>query len=362
MVFLLPGRRAFIASSPERAGKHAAAGLIGFLITLLMCGIMLLKLPALETLEAKLLDYRFKLRGVLRPPDSVVIAAIDEKSIERLGRWPWSRDKLAGLVKKLNDAGAGIIVFDIILSEPEKNDPLLSAAMKEAGNVVLPIVFDFEKKSAPLQNDLLFNCSFAAVINPERFSRYAPITSERVLVPVPAFLEQAMSLGHINMFPDNDGTLRWEPLVIGYSGHLFPSITLQAAAFYLGIPRDRIVLYAAEGVKLGKRFVPTDHWGRTLINYYGPEQTFKYLSIADILDGTIKAEQLQDKMVIVGATAIGIYDLRVTPFSAAMPGVEKHASVIASILDNRFIRKVPWYGNLALLFISGLLVASQCPD
>jgi len=337
------------------------AVLIGLLITLLMCGVMLLKLTVFETFEEKLLDYRFKLRGPLKPPGNIVIAAIDEKSIERLGRWPWSRDKLVGLVKKLNDSGADIIVFDIILSEPEKNDPLLSEAINNAGNVILPIAFDFEKKSSLPANDLILKYAFSIVINPERFSKYNPITAERVLVPVATLLEQAMSIGHINMFPDNDGTLRWESLVIGYGGYLFPSATLQAAAYYLGVPRDKVVLSAAAGVRLGNRFIPTDHWGRTLINYYGPEHTFKYLSISDILDGTIKAEQLQGRIVIVGATAIGIYDLRVTPFSAAIPGVEKHASVIASILDNRFLKKVPWHVNFSLLFLSGILAACLIP-
>ncbi|MBF0560114.1 MAG: adenylate/guanylate cyclase domain-containing protein [Nitrospirae bacterium] len=345
----------------RRAGKHGVAGLIGILITLLMCGVMLLKLTALETLEAKLLDYRFKLRGPLKPPGNIVIAAIDEKSIDRLGRWPWDRDRLAGLVRKLNAAGAAIIVFDIILSEHEKNDPLLSAAIEDAANVILPIAFDFEKKSAVPANDLLFKYSLSTVINPERLSKYNPISADRALVPVATLLEQAMSVGHINMFPDNDGTLRWEAMVIGYGGYLFPSVTLQAAAAYLGVPQDKIVLSAAEGVKIGKRFVPTDYWGRTLIDYYGPEQTFSYLSISDILDGAIKQEQLQGKIVLVGATAVGIYDLRVTPFSAAMPGIEKQASVIASILDNRLLKNLPWYVNLLLLLLSGIMAACTIP-
>ncbi|MGD0281753.1 MAG: adenylate/guanylate cyclase domain-containing protein [Dissulfurispiraceae bacterium] len=322
---------------------------------------MLLKLQALESLEAKLLDYRFKLRGSIKTPGNIVIAAIDEKSIERLGRWPWSRDKLAGLVKKLNDDGAEIIVFDIILSEPEKNDPLLGAAMKDAGNVILPIAFDFEKKSVPPVNELLLKYVFSAVMNPERLTKYNPINAERVLVPVAGLLEQAMSIGHINMFPDSDGTLRWEALVIGYGGYLFPSETLQAAAAYLGVPQDKVALSAAEGVKLGDRFIPTDHWGLTLINYYGAEQTFNYFSISDILDGAIKPEQLRGKIVLVGATAVGIYDLRVTPFSAAMPGIEKQASVIESILDKRFLKKAPWNINLALLLLSGIMAAYLIP-
>lgn len=334
---------------------------IGLLITLAMSGIMLLKPPFLETFEAKLLDYRFKLRGPLKPPENIVIAAIDEKSIERLGRWPWSRDMLARLIRKLDEGGAEIIVLDIVLSETERNDPLLSSAMREAGNVILPVVFDFEKKAPLVKNDLFLSYSFSAVNNPERFNEYNPIASAQVLLPVPSLLKSAMALGHIDIIPDNDGTLRWEYLVVDYYGYLYPSITLQAAACYLGIPQDKVVLDATESVNLGRRIVPTDRWGRALINYYGAEQTFKYLSISDILDGTAGPDKLKGEIVLVGATALGIYDLRVTPFSANMPGVEKDASVIASMLDNRLLKKVSVYGNLALLLMSGITAAFIIP-
>jgi adenylate cyclase len=100
--------------------KGKAGIFIGFSITALIAILMFLKLSPLETLEEKLYDYRFKIRGTIKPPDTVVIAAIDEKSIERLGRWPWDRDKIARLVEKLNDSGAEIIVFDVIFSEREK--------------------------------------------------------------------------------------------------------------------------------------------------------------------------------------------------------------------------------------------------
>jgi len=89
---------------------------------------MFLKLSPLETLEEKLLDYRFKIRGPLKTPDSVVIAAIDEKSIERLGRWPWDRDRITKLVERLTEANAEVIVFDVIFSESEKNDQALGYA------------------------------------------------------------------------------------------------------------------------------------------------------------------------------------------------------------------------------------------
>jgi len=341
--------------------KNRTGIFIGLSITALITALMLLKLSPLETLEEKLLDYRFKIRGTIKPPGTVVIAAIDEKSIEKLGRWPWDRDKIALLVNKLNNAGAEIIVFDIIYSEKEKNDPLLGRAVNNAGNVLMPIVFDFERNSTEPENEVFLNSAFASIENLGMFNKYNPIMAKRVLIPVPEIIQNVMGLGHINMFPDNDGTLRWESLIIGYKDYLYPSITLQAAAFYLGIPHEKVVVKATEGIQLGKRFIPTDRWGRSLIHYYGSNQTFKHISISDILEDNVNPDDLMGKIVLIGATAVGIYDLRVTPFSPAMPGVEKHANVISSILENRFIMCVSQSTNLIVLLLSGCLLSILIP-
>lgn len=337
--------------------KNRTGIFIGLSITIFIAILALLKLSPLETLEQKLLDYRFKIRGAITHPGNVVIAAIDEKSIEKLGRWPWGRDKIAELINKLNDAGAEIIVFDIIFSEKEKNDPLLGRAINDAGNVILPIVFDFEKDSNLPKSDFLLNSAFTSIVNLEMFDKYSPIMSKRALVPVPEIIDDVARLGHINIFPDSDGTLRWASLIIGYKDYIYPSIALQAAAFYLGIPHERVVVKAAEGIQLGKRFIPTDRWGRTLINYYGAYPTFRHISISDILEDNVKPEDLQGKILLIGATAVGIYDLRVTPFSPVMPGVEKHASVIASILDNRLLMAAPGSVNLVVLLITGFILS-----
>ncbi|MBI4826734.1 MAG: adenylate/guanylate cyclase domain-containing protein [Nitrospirae bacterium] len=339
----------------KQSDKKRLSLLIGILLTLATTLLMFLELSPLVTLEAKLLDYRYKIRGQMAHPDSIVIAAIDEKSIERLGRWPWDRDILARLVNKLEEAESGIIVFDIILSEGESNDRLLGDAIWDAGNVILPIVFDFESKVSQPDNEYLNNAALTSVANEELFRNYPPIMANGVLIPVPELISSVMTLGHINMFPDMDGTLRWESLLIGYKNKLYPSATLQAASAYLGIPNDKIIVNATSGIQLGnKRDIPTDEYGRTLINYYGPNMTFTHLSISDILEGNIKPEELRGKIILIGATAVGIYDLRVTPVSAAMPGIEKHASVIASIIDGKHLKTAPAYVNFTVLLVTGL--------
>lgn len=330
---------------------------IGILLTALTAYVMYLELSPLETLETKLFDYRMKLRGPIKPPDNIIIAALDEKSISKLGRWPWGREKIAELVGRMNDGGAEIIMFDILFSEDEKNDAALGKALKDAGNVILPVAFDFEKKSEQREEEPLLRSSFSSVTDQDMFRSCPPVSAKGILVPVAPLANEAMALGHVNMLADNDGTLRWETMVIEYNSRLYPSIDLQVAAAYLGIPLDRMTLQASNGIILGKKgYLFTNKWGQVLINYYGGENTFPQISIADIMDGTAGAGKLRGKIILVGATnAKGIFDLRVTPFSAELSGVEKHASVIAAIMENRQIRVVtPAVDRLILLF-SGLV-------
>lgn len=328
---------------------------IGLLITLAMSIVMLVKPAPLETFEGKLLDYRFRIRGVTRPPDKVVIAAIDDQTLERFGRWPWSRKKIADLVKIIAESGAEITVFDILFSEPETDDHLLSKAMEEAGNVILPVSFIFEGKPNTRSCDSLSGSSFRSVTNPEMFRKYRPISARSVLGPVPRLAESAMALGHINIFPDDDGTIRWEAMVIEHNGYLYPSIDIKAASLYLGVPPEEVVLKATRGIRAGKSYIPTDIWGRSLIHYYGPDNTFRYVCVSDIVDGRIKPDLLRGKIVLVGLTAVALYDLRVTPFTAVMPGVEKHANVISSILDNKFLVCAGLSTNILILLVSGSL-------
>lgn len=340
-----------------RQARHGRAGiLIGCAITALMILLLSLKPSPFETIEAKLYDYRFTLRGPVPPPDSVVIAAIDEKSLRELGRWPWDRDVTAALLRSISKAGAEIVVLDVMFFEPDAHDTSLASAIRDAGNIILPVAFDFQDAAAGTAVDTLHPWALVSVQDEAAFGRYPPIGAQGALVPVARLIEEAMGVGHVNMIPDEDGTLRWEPMIIEYRGSLFLSIDLEAAALFLGVPRERIIVEAARGIRLGtKGYIPTDRHGRSLIHYYGPLHCFRHISASDILRDRIPPGALEGKMVLVGATAVGIYDLRVTPFYAALPGVEKHANVIASILQNRHVRTVPAIINYLVLLSAGVL-------
>ncbi len=322
-----------------------------------------IKPQPLEVIDMKIYDLFFHVRGKENPPKSIVIAAIDEASLEKMGRWPWSRDKIAKLIDKISEYEATVIAIDIIFSESEKNDPVLAESISRAGNVILPVVFFFDVEDAPKETEItteapqklvefLGTHSAFSILNPERFFRYQPISSKSVLVPESILARQAAGFGHINMFPDPDGTIRWEVLFINYYGYMIPALALKTAAMYLGIPQEKQLIDATKGVYLGKRYIPTDPWGRILIPYYGGNGTFRHISIVDILEKKVKKEDLEERIVLIGATAVGIYDLRVTPMSSALPGVEKHANVIASLIEGKSILPVSSYVVILLILVS----------
>jgi adenylate cyclase len=328
--------------------------IIGIIVTFIFCTFAVFKFVPLERLELLVYDVRYRLHGKGEPLKEVVIVGIDDKSLEKIGRWPWDRSRVASMIDSLKDMGAKTIVMDIIFSEPWKDDDALAASIKRAGNVILPIVFDFKSEKSKITDDVLYDSSFPMVRNSANFKIFPPITANKVLVPLKQLSTVAKTLGHINMIPDNDGVLRWEIIAIELDGEVFPSISLQAARLAKDLPMEAMMLKAADGIQLGDSFVPTDFWGRMLIRYYGPEGTTPQISALDILQNKVNPAKIKDRIVLIGATAVGIYDLRVTP-TGIMPGVEKHANVITSILRKDFILRITNLTNVLIIFISGII-------
>ena len=322
----------------------------------------------METLENKSLDLRFLMRGAKDPGNKVVIVDVDDKSIAELGRWPWTRARMAELVERLSSDGAKVAVFDIIFSEKENGltsaqadalakssvdgearrfvmgsvsgDHSFKDAISDFGKVVLPVVLQVPKEGEKLQADdgppdYAENSAFRVIKGKE--DEFTYLDAVAMTSPVPELGEAASSSGHIYAYLDADGAMRWEALVVRYDDMYYPSLGLAAVKEYKGLPAEEMTLMMGEGVKLGDTFIPTDEHGCMLINYYGKERTFKYYPFADVLKGRVEPGAFKDKIVLIGTSALGIYDLRVTPFSGNMPGVEKHANVIENILNRDFL-------------------------
>ncbi len=319
-----------------------------------------------EILESKTLDLQFALRGPVQPGPETVIATIDEKSIKNLGRFPWPRSTWGRVVDRLTEEGAKVIVFDVFFTEPETvaSDDLFQRAIMRSGRVVLPVVFDFteggykESGFTDQKIDFLIPSAYMAMKNTD-----VPFGAPKAKMALPTLLRfsaYAKALAHINMNPDIDGTLRWEMLAVEYQDDYYAPIGLQAARLYRDVPLEKMALDFAGSVQLGETTIPTDEFGRMLINYRGPNRTFPMYSISDLLDRNLPAGTFKDKIVLIGATAIGIYDLRVTPYSPNMAGIEKHASVVDNILKGDFLRRAPDL-DIPLIFIFTLLLGILIP-
>ena len=369
-------------------------------------------LPILELIELKTYDLRVLSRGHVQPSPAVVLALIDEKSLATEGRWPWPRSKFATLVDLLSQDGAKVIGFDIGFLEPDENSQLtlinqLSQQVETLG-IQHPRLTDFlNERKQHADNDLaLANAiknSSAAVVLGYFFhmraadlnyrleqsaidqqlkrlsaSKYPFIMYEDLDMGIVPFLKAyapqsnleiftaaAASSGYFTLQPDHDGVVRWMPLMIQGGEDLFPPFALLTVWHYLGKPQLTVKVgrYGVDGIQLGKRFIPTDETGQLLINYLGPPQTFPQFSISDILSGKLPKGTFTEKIVLVGANATGIYDMRSTPVSPVYPGVEIHATVIDNILTQNFLTKPKWSKSFDLLaiIILGVLLGIALP-
>ena len=177
--------------------------------------------------------------------------------------------------------------------------------------------------------------------------------------------EAGENSGYFNAFPDPDGVLRWAPLVIKFQDNFYYSLSIALLMQYFDFPMIVLNLadFGVDGITLGDLRIPTDESGRLLINYLGPAKTFPHYSISDIISGRLSPDLFKGKIVVVGATATGIYDLRVTPFSPVYPGVELHATVIDHILPRHVLEQSAWttFIDLCNIVVFGMIMGIAIP-
>lgn len=331
------------------------AGLLGIFIGLLH----LTGNGALERIEGTTLDWRFILRGPVAPPDNAAIIAIDDKSLAELGRWPWPREKLAEITKRLASAGAKTIAIDILLLEPDtpSGDAALSDALKSYGHGILAMgmLVDGRRPSVDVQEEVR-SLALPAYLKPE-IGALEPLQASGVLRPLPVF-EAAAKVGHVNLQPDAGGSPRHHFPVIALGEVLVPSFPLLAVAGQRGVPISsislsldgRLVLPGADAsprqvVDLGPNLgLP--------LNFFGGAGTIPTYSAADLVAGKISADKLRGRVVLVGATATGLRDDFVTPFDSALPGVEILATSIVNLLEDNYLRRSTWQ----ILLEAGVIV------
>jgi adenylate cyclase len=369
-----------------------------------------LNITVLQRLDDIIYDARLRATMPRTLDERIVIVDLDEKSLAEVGRWPWGRHHMADLVNGLFDAQqVALIGFDIVFAEPDESSGL--KRLRQLAQTELKDQPGFAEKLAQLQSTLDYDAMFAKSLQqrPVVLGYYLTNdkesrTSGRLPEPVMtresmrgrpiritdwnsygANIEQLTKAaplgGFFNSIVDKDGVVRSVPLIAEYNNQYYESLSLAMFRALTGMPsvepgfpQERFISRGYQGLdnislRLGdKTFaVPVAEGVTTLVPFRGPGGvaggSFQYVSASDVLAKRLAPRSLKNKIVLVGTTAPGLLDIRVTPVGEAYAGVETHANLISGLLDNRIAVK-PDYAlgyDVAVLVLAGLVLAFGLP-
>ncbi|HOW88898.1 MAG TPA: CHASE2 domain-containing protein, partial [Elusimicrobiales bacterium] len=364
----------------------------------------------IEPLELKFYDFRTQLNA--RPPakSEIAIIEINDDSIAKIGRWPWPRSNIAEMLTRLSTEAAkpAVIGLNILFSEPERNrdletatdrlrsryaqllaekkikettkdspfekmlseirddmdnDAKLAAAIAGAGNVVLPMYFKTDEIVAKLPPEPDWLKQYAAGVAPSFDATDPVIEGSDLTVPIQVLASSAAGVGHVNIFNDNDGSVRKEYPFIPYNKSFYPSFAEELARTYLKLKPSEASITPGRLLTLGGRKVTLDDASAIHIAFNERGSSFKYYSFYDVLNGKVVPEAFKDKIVLIGLTAQGIGTLYVTPVERNLPAVEFSANVTENILHGHFVTRPEWASQLepGLIALIGLFITLLLP-
>ena len=352
----------------------------------------------LDRMDDLIYDARLRLTMPRTLDERIVIVDIDEKSLAQIGRWPWSRDKLATLTEKLfTDHKAAVVGFDMVFAEPDESSGLKRMqALADHEFRDVPGFADRVRALSPiLDTDGLFANALknrAAVLGfyltSDRGGRTSGALPQSVMglaslrntnVPftrwngyganIPLLAASTTAAGYFNSITDDDGVVRSVPLVAELNGAYHQALSLAVFRQFLGestlepgFPTSRFLPTDYPGlesllVKQGDKTltVPVDRRVAALIPFRGAGGadggSYRYISASDILSGPARHSLAEHKIVLVGTSAPGLMDQRVTPVGAAYPGVETHANLISGLLDGNLKARPDYAMGFELLVI-----------
>ena len=285
--------------------------------------------------------------------DEVVIVDIDEKSIEKLGQFPWRRDIYSNILSNLKSAGASVIAFDIFFSEDDKQNPvtileefeiiynqeniinsdqIFLKSIKE-NNVILPLVGatkETKKNNFTIKSNIIIRGE-----NPldYLYSYQGHISS------LENFNNAAKGLGSISIIDSEDGILRYVPLILNISKKLIPSLSLEAIRLH-NKEKSYLIETDQSGVqqiKTRSTNFETNENGLKFIKFKKFSEN-GYISASDIYQNNFNQNIVNNKIVLIGSSAEGVFDLVKIPTGDIIPGVQVHANIIENILSKDFLK------------------------
>jgi adenylate cyclase len=306
--------------------------------------------------ELTSLNFRFTFQGGVKEErfDDVVIVDIDNQSLRELGRWQnWPRTYYADVIEYISQGGVSAIGFDVFFADyatPEE-DRILVSATKRSGKVVHSFFFPYTKELKGTPTLEIMRERFT--LTPKKGMPYK--FSSVITPPIREIQEAASWIGHVNKYPDADGTTRSIPLFTLYEGRLYPTLAVAVLCQALDVKREEIKI-EKDCVMLGRKRIPTEDCAKMWIKYVGGKKSFKYISFATVLKKRVPKEYFKGKIVIIGGSAEGLFDITQNPFSEVYPGVEIHANIIHNILVENFMKRLGRSFNTMVLFCLSIMV------
>jgi adenylate cyclase len=345
-----------------------------FGLTRAICVVLLLALVPLRILDpAPLEEIRlrtFDFYQSLRPRETVsrpvVIIDIDEASLKDIGQWPWPRTIVADLVTQLSQLGAAAIAFDVIFAEPDRMSPSIAATSfrdldDDTRNKLRSLPSNDEVLAEAIRRSRVVVGQVGSATPVPRseteaalqtgFAVKGPdptpflVTFAGLLRNVPVIEQAAAGHGVFSILPERDGIVRRVPIIMQAQGAMVPSLSMEllrvvanSGAILVRTDEAGVQSVAVPGLE-----VTTDQNGRFWV-HFNRHDPARYVSAKDVLQSGVPRDRIEGKLVLIGTSAVGLLDVKTTPVSAAMPGVEVHAQVLESTLTNSLLT----YPNYAI--------------
>lgn len=290
--------------------------------------------------------------------DRLVLAAIDDQSLSKIGRWPWSRTEIVKLVNKLNTYGAKIVAFDVFFSEPEmacnieSPDNLLAETFKKfqskPGNkIIIPYsVTKKDKDTVSEENyfkeapDQLLN--FMIDARQAEGSNLQEYVAEKKVFPIDILANAETGIAHIEAETDTDGVFRHYPVAANVGSVYFPSFALQAYEMFSG-DRGVINIPSPETayIQTKKGNLYLNYNGEAKVRWFGGLDHFPMVNVWDLMQAKDNDPEMiknfKDKLVFIGSTAYGANDMRNTPVDPMLPGIVFHMNMVHMLLEGKFL-------------------------
>jgi adenylate cyclase len=375
---------AMTAALRSLARALASRRTFGLVLLALLLPLRIWDPHALEELRLRSFDLYQNIEPRSSDLHPVVIVDIDESSVSALGQWPWPRTVLADLLTRLYEMQAVAVGFDVVFPEPDRaspgqavkhfrnidqgtrellahlpsNDELFAQAIGE-GKVVLG---QSGTHSANTGSTGQRPETGVATIGPD--PKPFLIGYPHLLRNLPELEQAAAGRGLFSIRPERDGIVRRVPIVMKAEGKIVPALTLdmlrvvtESGAILIRTDEAGVRTVAVPGLEL-----PTDQNGRIWV-HFGPHDSARFVSAKDVVEGKAAPDRFSGKLVLLGTSAIGLSDIKTTPVSAAIPGVEVHAQLLESALTGALLSAPNYAIAVEMLgaLVAGTVLALVAP-